>query len=145
MRQTTDDLATALLSIDKTDLTSRFKACVFHHSLLHGLLWRRQLYEILLTTMEALERKLTTRLRRWHGLPKILSSNALRLPLSSFAEEFPVSRTREVYQYLKFGGEGIATRTGWICSTIEELEKIGITTHWKTGVGYFPYRRDDKA
>lgn len=56
--------------------------------------------------MEALERKITTRIRRWLRLPKSLISaallgniNALKLPRCSITEVFLVSRTRNAHQF----------------------------------------------
>lgn len=53
-----------------------------------------------------MEREITTPLRRWLGLPKIIRSAALygnineaTLPLSTPKEEFLVNQTREVYQF----------------------------------------------
>lgn len=107
--------------------------CVFQNSLLPRILWPLQLYEVPLTMVEVLERKLTTLLKRWLGLPKSLSSavlygstNVLKLPIHGLKEEVLVSWTREVYQFieskdLKVRGAGIETWTGRKWITIKEL------------------------
>lgn len=58
------------------------------------------------STVEALERKMSYHLRIWLELPRSLSSialyghnNKLQLPLRSLEEEFKVTVTRDVFQY----------------------------------------------
>ena len=64
------------------------------------------LYEVAITTVEGMERKISGYLRRWLGLPKSLSSaalygttNAIQLPFKGLKEEFVVTRTREAILY----------------------------------------------
>lgn len=61
-------------------------------------------YEVLSSTVETLESKVSNHLRRWLGLPKSLSSivnnhNKLLLPFKSLEEKFKVTRAREVVKY----------------------------------------------
>ncbi len=77
-----------------------------------------------LSTVETLERKISSYLRRWMGFPRSLCSaalygktNKLQLPFSSLDEEFRVSRTREALLYWdskdsKVASAGIVVRTG---------------------------------
>ena len=82
-------------------------------------------YEVLISTVEGFEQRVSRFLRKWLGLPQSLSnlalygqSNKLKLPISSMNEEFMVTRTREVLQYWescdpKISQAGIYVRTGW--------------------------------
>ena len=65
------------------------------------------LYEVAITTVEEMERKISGYLRRWLGLPKSLSSaslygttNAIQLPFRGLKEEFVVTRTSEAIFYI---------------------------------------------
>ncbi|KAK0145691.1 hypothetical protein N1851_015413 [Merluccius polli] len=97
---------------------------IYQHGILPRLLWPLLVYDVPLTTVEGLERKVSGYLRRWLGLPQSLSSialygnkNKLRLPFSSLSEEFMVTRAREVLLYrdssdTKVSSAGIEVRTG---------------------------------
>lgn len=59
-----------------------------------------------MSTVEILERKITSYFRRWLGLPRSLTaaalycrSNKLQLPFSSLEEKFRVARPREALAY----------------------------------------------
>lgn len=71
-----------------------------------------------------MQRKVSSYLRRWLGLPRSLSSaalygkcNKLQLPLNSLNEEFRVARTREVLLYRdskdsRVARSGVTVRNG---------------------------------
>ncbi len=82
------------------------EAWLYQHGILPRILWPLLVYEVPISTLETLERKVSSHLRKWLGLPKSLSSialyghhNKLQLPLKSLEEEFKVTRAREVLQY----------------------------------------------
>ena len=125
------------------------------------------LYEVAITTVEGMERKISSYLRRWLGLPKSLSSvalygttNAIQLPFRGFEEEFVVTRTREAIWYrdsrdLKVSGAGIEIRTGRKWSAARELKiaeerlqqkaMVGTVASRTRGLGYYPSPRRDNA
>lgn len=87
-----------------------------------------------MSTVETLERKISSYLRRWLGLPRSLTStalygrsNKLQLPISSLEEEFRVTRTREALVYRDSSDArvtaGIMVRTGRKFTTQEGLEQ----------------------
>ncbi|XP_041920594.1 uncharacterized protein LOC121684601 [Alosa sapidissima] len=114
-----------------------------------------------------MERKISSHLRRWLGLPRSLSSaalygssNTLKLPFSGLTEEFMVTRTREALQYResrdeKVASAGIQVRTGRKWRAVEALEVaesrlrqkvlVGSIASGRAGIGYFPSTRVDKA
>lgn len=66
-----------LKSLDKYGLPGKFKAWIYQHGILPRILWPLLVYTVPITTVESLERKVSSHLRRWLGLPKSLSSIAL--------------------------------------------------------------------
>lgn len=90
-------------AVDRSGLPGRFKLWGYQHGVLPRLLWPLLMYEVPLTTVEALERRINTFLRRWLSVPKSLSSiglyssrSKLQLPLTSVVEEFKVAKARQV-------------------------------------------------
>lgn len=124
IRPANQELEGWLAATDKSGLPGTFKAWIYQHGILPRILWPLLVYEFPISTVEGLERRISSHLRRWLGLPKSLSSialygntNRLTLPISSLCEEFKVSRTREVLQYeessdQKVSQAGIEVRTG---------------------------------
>lgn len=79
---------------------------MYQHGVLPRILWPLLVYEVPMTTVEALERTISQFLRRWLGLPRSLCSIALyghstklQLPISGLSEEFKVTRAREDMMY----------------------------------------------
>ena len=90
-----------LQAIEAAPLKGRFKVWLFQFVLLPRLLWPLTSYEIGLSVVEKLERKVNRYTRKWLGLPPALSSVALnssstslRLPLRSIVEEYKLSKIR---------------------------------------------------
>ena len=90
-----------LQAIEAAPLQGRFKVWLFQFVLLPRLLWPLTIYEIGLSVVEKLERKVNRYTRKWLGLPPALSSVALysrstslRLPLRSIVEEYKLSKIR---------------------------------------------------
>ena len=146
--------------IDRSGLPGRFKAWLYHHSVLPRLLWPLQMYSVPISTVEALERSVSGFLRRWLGLPRNLSSSALygstnviQLPFRGLVEEFMVSKMRETCQYMnssdpKVSGAGIEVRTGRKWRAAEELAIaegnlrvkaiVGSVAQGRAGLGLIP-------
>ena len=68
------DTTEKMVNIDKTGLPGKFKAWIFQHGLLPRLIWPQMLYDIALTTVEGMERKINHYLRQWMGVPQSFSS-----------------------------------------------------------------------
>jgi len=99
--------------------------------MLPRILWPLLVYEVPISTVETLERKVSSCLRRWLGLPRSLSNIALygnttmlRLPLKSLEEEFKVTQAREVLMYKdsddpKVAQAGVLVKSGrkWSAQT----------------------------
>ena len=92
---------TGLKTIDKCCLPGRLKTWCLQFVLIPQLLWPLQLYEVAVTRVEAIERRISAFARKWLGAPRTLtsialysSSSKLELPLSSIVEEFKVGKAR---------------------------------------------------
>lgn len=117
-------------------------------------------YEVPISTVETLERKVSSCLRRWLGLPRSLSNitlygntTKLPLPLKSLEEEFKVTRTREVLIYRdsndpKVAQAGVVVKTGrkWSASSavldvearLRHKDLVGVVAHGRAGLGMLP-------
>ena len=166
-REASIDLEAWLNKVDKSGLPGRFKAWIYQHAVLPRILWPLLIYDVPMSTVEALERKISGYLRRWLGLPRGLSSvalygtsNALQLPFKGLSEEFMVSRTRETMQYRdskdpKVSAAGVEVRTGRKWSATKELQVaeerlrqralVGTVAKGRAGLGFFPSTRYDKT
>lgn len=120
--------------MDKSGLPGRFRAWVHQHVILPMILWLLKVYELPLTTAECMEKRISSYLQKWLGLPHSLcsvahygSSNTLKLPFSSLKGEFMVlSHIREahLYRYSKDPKAALArieVRTGRKWNTAEAL------------------------
>lgn len=160
IQATTPKLEAWLSAVDKSSLPGRFKAWLYQHGILPRILWPLLVYEVTMSTVEILERKIHSYLRRWLGLPRSLTSAALYsrstkllLPFSSLEEEFRVSRTREALVYrdssdTRVAAAGIVVRTGRKFKAQEWLERAESDTKpwWavavrRAGLGAIPQPR----
>lgn len=89
-----------LRRIDKSELLRKFKAWVFQHGLLPGLVWPLIVNEIPISKVEKPEQSVSNHLRRWLGLPPLFTSTSLygrstklQIPISSLVEELKVAET----------------------------------------------------
>ncbi|XP_071124333.1 uncharacterized protein [Mytilus edulis] len=113
-----------LKKVDKSGLPGKFQAWIYQHGLLPRLTWLLMIYEMTATTVEAIERKINSHLRRWLGVPRSFTaiglysrSSQLQLPLTSTLEEYKVSKGRLVMTLRdskdsKISKAGIQTRSG---------------------------------
>ncbi|XP_053183947.1 LOW QUALITY PROTEIN: uncharacterized protein LOC128367182 [Scomber japonicus] len=160
-------LETWLSTVDKSGLPGRFKAWLYQHGILPRILWPLLVYEVTMSIVETLERKISCYLRRWLGLPRSLTSaalygrsNKLQLPINSLEEEIRVSRTREALVYRdskdsRVAAAGIVVRTGRKWKAQEGLELaesrlrhkalLGTVASGRAGLGAIPQPRHDKA
>ncbi|TWW66935.1 hypothetical protein D4764_20G0009670 [Takifugu flavidus] len=160
IQKSTEELGGWLTKVDKSGLPGRFKAWIYQYSILPRVLWPLLVYAVPVTTVESLERKISSFLSRWLGLPRSLNSaalygtrNTLQLPFSGLTEEFKVARTREALQYkdsrdCKVSSAGIEVKTGrkWKAekavdvaeSRLRQKALVGAVATGRTGLGYFP-------
>ncbi|XP_056314571.1 uncharacterized protein LOC130229674 [Danio aesculapii] len=102
VRQMSVQVDTWMTSLEKSGLPGKYKAWGYQHGVLPRLLWPLLVYEVPVSTVEGLERKMNTYLRRWLGVPRSFCSiglystgSKLQLPLTSVLEEYKVTKTRQ--------------------------------------------------
>nr|XP_061817543.1 uncharacterized protein LOC133607102 [Nerophis lumbriciformis] len=167
IQKSTEELGGWLTKVDKSGLPGRFKAWIYQHSILPRVLWPLLVYAVPVTTVESFERKISSFLRKWLGLPRSLNSaalygtsNILQLPFSGLTEEFKVACTREALQYrdsrdCKVSSAGIEVRTGrkWKAEKAVEVAEsrlrqkalVGAIATGRAGLGYFPKTQVSQA
>ncbi|XP_073731592.1 uncharacterized protein [Misgurnus anguillicaudatus] len=167
IQTTTNQLGSWLMAVDKSGLPGKYKAWIYQHGILPRLLWPLLVYDVPITTVEGFERKVSSFLRKWLGLPRSLSDialygrkNKLKLPFSSLKEEFMVTRAREVLLYrdssdIKVSSAGIEVRTGRKWKAHEALEMaesrlrhgvlVGAVESGRAGLGSNQTPRFNKA
>ena len=167
IQSTVTELESWLAAVDKSGLPGKFKTWIYQHGILPRILWPLLVYEVPLSTVETMERKISSNLRRWMGFPRSLCSaalygrtNKLQLPFSSIDEEFRVSRTREALLYRdskdpRVASAGIVVRTGrkWRAkdglevaeSRLRHKSVVGVLTRGRAGLGTLPQPLFEKA
>ncbi|KAK1806565.1 hypothetical protein P4O66_005073, partial [Electrophorus voltai] len=158
IQRSNDELGAWLTKVDKSGLSGRFKAWLYQHSILPRVLWPMLVYGVPPTTVESLERKISSFLQKWLGLPRSLSSAALYG--TSNILQFKVAHTREVLQHrdsrdCKVSSAGIEVRTGrkWQAekqvevaeSHVRQKVLVGSLATGRAGLGYFPKTQVSKA
>ena len=149
---------TWMTSLEKSGLPGKYKAWGYQHGVLPRLLWPLLVYEVPVSTVEGLERKLNTYLRRWLGVPRSFCSiglystgSKLQLPISSVVEEYKATKTRQAMMLRDSKDErvreaGIAVRTGrkWSASKalkdaedrLHHADIVGSVAQGRLGLGY---------
>ena len=151
------DTTELLVNIDKTGLSGKFKAWIFQHGLLPRLIWPLMLYDIALTTVEGMERKINHYHRQWMVVPQSFSSigfyrktTKLRLPLTSVVEEFKAGKAQLIMTLkdargskVNEAGEYIQSEQKWKAneavveaeSRLRHKDIVGTTCKGRQGLG----------
>ena len=100
------NLKIELKKIDKCKLPGRYKCWIVQHMLIPRLMWPLTIYNIPLTKVEELQKKITISLKKWMGIPKNFStdcmyskSSRLKLPFSSLIEEYKATKARNMVTF----------------------------------------------
>ena len=90
-----------LASIERSGLPGKCKLWCLQFGLLPRLIWPLTIYEVAITHVEAMERKISGMCRKWLGVPLSLTAAALYghssklvLPMTSITEEFKVTKAK---------------------------------------------------
>ncbi|XP_066299893.1 uncharacterized protein [Branchiostoma lanceolatum] len=156
-----------LRRIEKSGLPGKFKAWLYQHGMLPRLMWLLTVYEIPLTSVELMERKVNKHLRKWLGVPPSFTSLGLysksgqmQLPLASVVEEYKVAKCRTVMLYRDSQDQqvrqaGVITRAGRkfkadsLVSKAEGMlilrDIVGITNTGRQGLGSSHFQQWGKA
>ncbi|KAK3552400.1 hypothetical protein QTP86_011630 [Hemibagrus guttatus] len=113
---------------EKSGLPGKYKAWGYQHGVVPRLLWPLLVYEVSVSTVEGLERKINTYLRRWLVAPRSFcfiglnsTGSKLQLPVTSVLEEYKATKTCQAIMLRDSKDErvcqaGIVVRTGCKCS-----------------------------
>lgn len=87
--------------IDRSGLPGKFKSWIYQNGLLPKLMWLLTVYEMPLTVVGRVEKRVNKHLRRWLGIPPsstavgvYIQSGPQQLSISSVIEEFKVAKCR---------------------------------------------------
>lgn len=138
---------TWMTSLEKSGLPGKYKAWGYQHGVLPRLLWPLLVYEVPISTVEGLERRINTYLRRWLGVPRSFCSiglystgSKLQLPVTSVVEEYKATKTRQAMMLRDSKDErvrqaGIVVRTGRKWSASRALTEAEDRLHHADIVG----------
>lgn len=128
VQATSKKLEAWLSAVDKSGLPGRFKPWLYQHGILPCILWSLLVHEVTRSTLETLERKISSYLQRRLGLPHSRTSaamysrsNKLQLPVSSLEEETDAPTYRDSSD-TRVASAGIVVRTGRKFKAREGLE-----------------------
>ncbi|KAI2644044.1 Peptide chain release factor 1 [Labeo rohita] len=129
-------------SLEKSGLLGKYKAWGYQHGEVPRLLWPLLVYEVPVSTVEGLERKINTYLRRWLVVPRSFCSiglystgSKLQLPVTSMLEEYKVTKTHQAMMLQDSNGERVC-QAGIVVRTVAQ---------GRLGLGCFTRMRWSKA
>ena len=101
IKATVEQLQTWLKKIDNTSLPGKLKLWCFQHGIVPRLNWPFAMYDFTISTVEGMERHVSSFIRKWLGVPRSFSRTNLYSksfpaapPLSSVVEEYKVAGVR---------------------------------------------------
>ena len=93
IEETCSEVKRSLRKLEKCKVPGRYKAWMIQHMLLPRLLWPLTIYNFPTSTVNSMQRLITTKLKRWLGIPKTLSvdclytrSEKLQLPYTELSD-----------------------------------------------------------
>ena len=96
----------ALKNIELCRLPGRYKSWMVQNMLLKRIMWPLSIYNVPYTKVEEMQRWITAKLKKWLGLPKNLTvdamysrSSKLQLPFTSLVEEVKVTKARNLVSF----------------------------------------------
>ena len=100
-RNTKAQLDQWVAKIETSNLPGKFKVWCVEYGIIPRTACQLTVYEVSTSAVEAMERRISSRLRRWLGLPQSFTkiglygkSTKLKLPLTSLTEEYKVCKIR---------------------------------------------------
>ena len=90
-------------NIDTCRLPGRYKSWIIQNMLLQRIMWPLCMYNIPFSKVEEIQRLITAKLKKWLGLPRSLTvdaiystTNKLQLPFTALTEEVKVTKARSL-------------------------------------------------
>lgn len=100
VQQLRQEIVSGLKNINQTLLPGKLKLWCLQFGLLPRTMWPLTVYEAPITTVEKMERTITSYAKKWLGVPRCLTNiglygkGVLELPLTSLTEEYKCSKVR---------------------------------------------------
>ena len=101
VKETAQQVNEGLQAIDKSGLPGKLKLWCLQYGLMPRIMWPLTVYEVAMSHVEAMERKINNYVKKWLGVPRSLTNIAihsrctkLKLPVHSLVEEFKVAKAR---------------------------------------------------
>ncbi len=100
VQQVRQDFTNNLDNINRTLLPGKLKLWCLQFGLFPRVMWPLTFYELPLTTVEKMERTMTSYVKKWLGVPRCLTNislygkGVLELPITSLTEEYKCSKVR---------------------------------------------------
>ena len=106
IKEVEEHLKEDLKKIGKCKLPGRYKCWMVQHMLTPRVMWPLTIYNIPMSKVEEMQKRVTKSLKSWLKVPSSLSSTCfysttsrLRLPFSSLVEEFKVAKARNLITF----------------------------------------------
>ena len=104
IRETEKITIKALGIINRSMLPGRFKVWILQNILLARIMWPLTIYEAPMSKIEEIQKKLTSAIKKWLGLPRSLStslmysrSTKVQLPITALSEEVKAAKVRSAF------------------------------------------------
>ncbi len=100
VQQVRQDFTNNLENINRTLLPGKLKLWCLQFGLLPRVMWPLTIYELPITTVEKIERTMTSYVKKWLDVPRCLTNislygkGVLELPITSLTEEYKCSKVR---------------------------------------------------
>ncbi|KAJ8414647.1 hypothetical protein AAFF_G00038490 [Aldrovandia affinis] len=147
VQQLRQDIVNGLDNINKTLLPGKLKLWCLQFGLLPRIMWPLTIYEVPITTVEKMERTVTSYVKKWLGVPRCLtnislySKGVLELPLTSLTEEYKCSKVR-LQMTLKdsrdqtISNAALPLLTGWKWTPSDAVQQATSALRHKDIVGH---------
>ena len=106
IKQFEKEVKQALKNIETCKIPGRYKSWMIQNMLLQRILWPLCIYNVPYSKVEGIQRLITVKLKKWLGLPRSLTvdaiysnSSKLQLPFTSLIEEVKVTKARKLISF----------------------------------------------
>ena len=156
-KQIERDVKLTLKTIDNCRLPGRYKSWIIQNMFLKRIMWPLTIYNVPFSKVEEIQRLITSKLKKWLGLPRQLTvdalyskSNKLQLPFTALTEEVKVTKARSLITFQEakdpcVRNADIKVDGGRKANTKQEIEEVrsrlrirdiaGIANKGKEGLG----------
>ena len=156
-----DEIDRHLQKIDETKLSGKYKVWILQYGLYPRVLWPIAMYEIAYSRMVKIEQRCNVFIRKWLGLPRMITTSALyglkgplSLPIPSIVEEYKVAKVRTVMMLKESRDDAIkanppVVKTGrkWqaeletedAIEALKQRDVVGAVQTGREGLGVHPF------